>query len=144
MVIYKNSGSSTTMDRETSEFYNSHSPQFLVMASKNNEREIPKPADGYGKRIGDCGDTVEIFLTVAGQIITQVNFQADGCIHTKACCNTLVYLAERRSVEDAWKIVPENVVDFLATLPEDHLHCAELTTGALYLALSNYQEKHNS
>lgn len=54
-----------------------------------------------------------------------------------------MYLAERRSVEDAWKIVPENVTDFLATLLEDHLHCAELTTGALYLALSNYQEKQN-
>lgn len=129
------------MDRETSEFYNSHSRQFLVMAFKHDEREIPKHADGYGKRTGDCGDTVEIFLTVTDHIITQVNFKADGCIHTNACCNTLVYLAERRSIEDAWKIIPENIADFLATLPEDHFHCAELATGALYLALSNYQEQ---
>jgi nitrogen fixation protein NifU and related proteins len=132
------------MDRETSEFYNSHSPQFLVMALKNDEREIPKHADGYGKRTGDCGDTVEIFLTVTDHIITQVNFQADGCIHTNACCNTLVYLSERRSIEEAWKIIPENIVDFLATLPQDHFHCAELVTGALYLALSNYQEQYKT
>ena len=128
------------MDRETSESYNSHSPQFLIMALKKNEREIPKHPDGYGKRTGDCGDTVEIFLTVADPIITQVDFKVDGCIHTNACCNTLVYLAERRSIEDAWKIIPENIVEFLATLPEDHFHCAELVTGALYLALSNYQD----
>lgn len=70
------------MDSATSEFYNSHSPQFLVMASKDDAREIPKHADGYGKRIGDCGDTVEIFLTVSDQTITQVNFLVDGCIHT--------------------------------------------------------------
>jgi nitrogen fixation NifU-like protein len=25
-------------------------------------------------------------------------------------------------------------------LPADHVHCAELSVGALYLALSNYQE----
>jgi nitrogen fixation protein NifU and related proteins len=132
------------MDRETLEFYNSHSPQFLVMAFKQDEREIPKHAHGYGKRNGDCGDTVEIFLTVTDNIITQVNFQADGCIHTNACCNTLVYLAERRSIEEAWGIDPGNIADFLATLPEDHLHCAELATGALYLALSNYQEQHQN
>jgi nitrogen fixation protein NifU and related proteins len=129
------------MDREALEFYNSHSPQFLVMAYKQDEREIPKYADGYGKRHGDCGDTVEFFLTVMDNIITQANFRADGCIHTNACCNTLVYLAERRSIEKAWEISPENIADFLASLPEDHLHCAELATGALYLALSNYQEQ---
>jgi nitrogen fixation NifU-like protein len=127
------------MDGETSEFCNSHSPQFLVMAHKRNEREIPEHPDGYGKRTGDCGDTVQIYLTITDHIITMVNFRADGCIHTHACCNTLVYLAERRSIEEAWKIIPENIVEFLATLPEDHLHCAELVTGALYLALSDYQ-----
>jgi nitrogen fixation NifU-like protein len=127
------------MDHETEEFYASHSPQFLVMAFKQDEREIPTPADGYGKRTGDCGDTVELFLKVTDNIITQVNFRADGCIHTNACCNTLVYLAERRSLEEAWKIIPENIAEFLQTLPEDHFHCAELATGALYLALRSYQ-----
>lgn len=129
------------MERETSDFYNSHSRQFLVMAFKHDEREIPKQPDGYGKRTGDCGDTVEIFLTVADGTVKQVNYQADGCIHTRACCNTLVYLAEQRSVEEAWKIVPENIADFLATLPQDHFHCAELAIGALYLSLRNYQEQ---
>ena len=128
------------MDAESSDFYNSHSPQFLIMALKQDEREIPEHADGYGKRTGACGDTVEIFLTVKDHIVTQVNFLADGCVNTKACCNTLAYLTERRSIEEAWKIIPENIVEFLATLPEDHFHCAELVTGALYLALSNYQD----
>jgi nitrogen fixation NifU-like protein len=129
------------MDSEISDYDSSHSPQFLAMAFKQNAQETPEHADGYGKRTGDCGDTVEIFLKVTDHIITQVNFQADGCINTKACCNTLAYLAKRRSIEEAWNIIPENIVDFLATLPEDHLHCAELATGALYLALSNYQEQ---
>jgi hypothetical protein len=47
------------MDRETSEFYNSHSPQFLVMASKNNEREILEPADGYGTDQQSCRKGLE-------------------------------------------------------------------------------------
>ena len=129
------------MDRETSEFHNSHSPQFLIMALKHDDREIPKHADGYGKRTGDCGDTVGIFLTVKDDAITQVNFKADGCIYTNACCNTLVYLAERRSIEEAWKIIPENIAEFLETLPEDHFHCAELATGTLYQALNNYRQQ---
>jgi nitrogen fixation NifU-like protein len=65
---------------------------------------------------------------------------ANGCINTTACCNAIVQLVEGRPVEEAWGITSEDVVAYLETLPADHVHCAELSVGALYLALSNYQE----
>jgi nitrogen fixation NifU-like protein len=43
-------------------------------------------------------------------------------------------------VEDAWEITPEAIIDYLETLPPEHAHCAELSVGAFYLALSNFQE----
>jgi nitrogen fixation protein NifU and related proteins len=128
------------MKEETSEFFNKHSKHYLEMALKHDDREIPHNPDGYGKRTGDCGDTVEIFLTIQNKRIQQITFQVDGCMNTNACCNTLVHLVEGRSIDDAWQASPEEIAGFLESLPVDHFHCAELTVGALYLALTNCRE----
>jgi nitrogen fixation NifU-like protein len=34
------------------------------MAFRHDRREAIEHPDGYGKRTGDCGDTVEMFLTI--------------------------------------------------------------------------------
>lgn len=126
------------MSEHESEFLKNHSLHFLEMASRVDKRGIVRHPDGYGKKEGICGDTVEIFLTVSGRRIQSVSFDIDGCIHTHACCNTLAHLAEGKAIVDAWKITPDDVVNYLETLPSDHFHCAELTMGAFYLALANY------
>jgi nitrogen fixation NifU-like protein len=51
------------------------------------------------------------------------------------------YLAGGNTIENAWNILPDHVINFLQTLPEDHYHCAELSLGSFYLALSDYSEK---
>lgn len=113
---------------------------FLEMASRTDKREVVQAPDGYGKKSGTCGDTVEIFLSVSERHIKSVSFATDGCIHTHACCNTLAFLAEGKDIADAWKITSDDVVNYLETLPLDHVHCAELTMGAFYLALANYND----
>ena len=104
-----------------------------------NIGEIKNP-DGYGKNTGECGDTIEMFLFIPRGRIQSVSFNTDGCINTNACCNTVAQLVEGKSVEEARGITPENVIDYLETLPPENYHCAELAVGAFYLALSNYQE----
>ena len=49
----------------------------------------------------------------------------------------VAFLAEGKTIGEAWEIAPEAVAEYLETLPEDHFHCAELAVGALYLALSD-------
>ncbi len=110
------------------------------MATRMDKRRTIKDPDGYGKKTGACGDTVEIFLMVRKNRIHSASFITDGCINTNACANTLVFLAEGKTIAQAWGITPEKVIDFLETLPEEHAHCAELAAGALYLALVNFQE----
>ena len=53
-----------------------------------------------------------------------------------------VHLTRGLTVEKAWEVNPEKVAAYLETLPEDHFHCAELSVGGFYLALSDFQ-KHN-
>ncbi|MEN8245856.1 MAG: iron-sulfur cluster assembly scaffold protein [Thermodesulfobacteriota bacterium] len=121
-------------------FFQDHSRNYLEMALKTDKQESMESPDGYGKRTGVCGDTVEIYLKVRRERVEAVSYLVDGCINTNACCNTVARLAEGQSVNAAWGITPERVMEFLETLPKDHEHCAELTVGALYLALARYQE----
>lgn len=126
------------MDNDLSTAEHQHSERFIEMASRTNRLGVLQKPDGYGKRVGDCGDTIELYLSVRGDRIAMITFQIQGCLNTNACANTLAYLVEGRSVADSWQVTPENVMNFLQSLPPDHAHCAELVVGAFYLALNDY------
>jgi len=128
------------MKPEKFDFWQNHSLRYLEMALRRDRCEIIKKPDGYGKRVGVCGDTVEIYLTVCGDRIQSVAYQTDGCMNTNACANTVAELAEGRKIDEAWDITPDDVIAYLETLPPANVHCAELAAGALYLALVNYKE----
>lgn len=129
-----------TEQQKTFDFWQDHSKNYLEMALRTDRRgRIAKP-DGYGRRTGDCGDTVEIFLEVQEDCIRSVSYMADGCINTHACANTVAELIEGRTVDQAWQVTPETVVDYLETLPQAEIHCAELAVGALYLALADCRD----
>lgn len=122
------------------DFWQEHSLRFLEMAFRTDKRERIARPDGYGRRTGDCGDTVEIFLEIRGDRITLAAYDIDGCLHTNACANTVVEMIEGQPVERAWEVSPEAVAAALETLPENHFHCAELAVGALYQALANARQ----
>lgn len=130
--------------KEISDFWQDHSLVFLEMAFRTDHREQLEKPDGYGRKTGDCGDTVEFFLTLDGDIIRNLSYDINGCLNTNACCNAIVALITGKAVDTAWEITPEQVAGFLETLPQDHFHCAELAVGALYLALANAREKKRS
>ena len=132
------------MDSREFDFFRDHSRNFLEMALRTDRIEEMEYPDGYGKRVGDCGDTVEIFIQVEARRVRRVAFTVEGCLNTTACCNTVSRLAEGKSVDAAWEISPDDVVAYLQTLPPDHRHCAELCVGALYLALLDYGEHKRS
>ena len=128
----------------TFDFFKDHSRNYLKMALRTDRFENMKNPDGYAKRVGECGDTVEVFLQVENRVVKRISFLVDGCINTTACCNTVAQLTEGKSIEAAWEISPDDVAEYLETLPLDHEHCAELSVGALYRALVNYGENSRS
>ena len=125
-------------------FFQDHSLKYLEMALRTDRQAKIAMPDGYGNRTGDCGDTVEFFLSVRDDVIEDISFLVHGCMNTNACCNAVVEMACDMRVEDAWDITPEYVIRYLETLPSYHFHCAELTVGTFYLALSNYQDLRRS
>jgi nitrogen fixation protein NifU and related proteins len=116
-----------------------HSDQFLAMAFRTDRDERLYNPDAQGKNTGDCGDSIEIFLTIRHGKISAISFQIDGCINTRACANALGDMVQGKRPAQAWKITPEAIAEALETLPEESYHCAELAAGALYRALRQYQ-----
>jgi nitrogen fixation protein NifU and related proteins len=132
------------MSEEGFDFFQGHSMCYLEMAFRTDRQERLENPDAYGKRTGECGDTVEFFLMVRNGFISNVSYEIDGCMNTNACANAVAEMIEGKPVENAWDITPEKVIVFLDTLPPQSYHCAELAVGALYLALSDAAKKHRS
>lgn len=122
------------------DFWQDHSRRFLTAALSPDRTYRMENPDGYGKRTGSCGDTVEIFLHMENGRIHSASFNTNGCINTSACAFTVCEMAEGLDPEKAWAIDAGRVEKALETLPPDHFHCAELATGALYLALARLEE----
>lgn len=128
------------MDEKVIEFFRRHSDNFIEMALQNDRMERVTHPDGYGKYARECGDTLEIFLTMRDSSIQSASFYTEGCIYTVACANALVRMIEGKPIMDAWSITARHLVDFLQTLPEKEFHCAELAIKTLRLALIDLKE----
>lgn len=131
---------SKSLDSETLDFWQDHSPRYLEMAIRSDRHERIENPDGYGKKSRGCGDTLEIFLMIRNKRIQSVSFALSGCIHTNACANTLVQLTEDRAIAEVIEIKPQAIIDFLQTLPPHEHHCAELAVAAFHLALTDFFE----
>ncbi|MDD2388318.1 MAG: iron-sulfur cluster assembly scaffold protein [Desulfobacterales bacterium] len=125
------------MSKKPFNYWQDHSANYLIMANQFEKRKPMDSPDGHGKKTGDCGDSVEFFLRVNQGILEDICFDIDGCKNTNACANTVIHLAEGETIDEAWNLTPEDVINYLETLPEDSRHCAELSMGAFYLALSS-------
>ena len=125
------------MGNDEFDYLRNHSQKFLEMAFGSDKHERVDNPDGYGRKSRDCGDTVEMFITLEKGRIRWVNFHLHGCLNTNACANALARLGEGRTVAEAWEITPRLVSDYLETLPGDHFHCAELAVGAFQRALAD-------
>ncbi len=129
------------MNEKKFDFWQDHSLNFLEMALNKDRAEKVENPDARGIKHGDCGDSIEFFLMMNDDVIEKISHDVDGCMNSLACANTLAHFVEGETLTKAWDITPEKIVDYLETLPEHELHCAELALGSLFLALTDYQKK---
>jgi nitrogen fixation NifU-like protein len=108
-----------------------------------NFKRIKGP-DGYAGMQGTCGDTMEMFINIEQDTITECTFQTDGCGTTIACGSVTTELAKDKSFIQALAVVsPKKILEKLGGLPEADVHCAQLAAETLRRALADclYQKK---
>jgi nitrogen fixation NifU-like protein len=110
------------------------------MAFRTDRHKRPDHPSGVGRNVGACKDSITMFVMVRDEKIQEIAYELDGCLNTNACANTVAEIVEGHDLESAWKITAEMVASYLQSLPGDHFHCAELAVGALYKALTDYQQ----
>ncbi|KAF5432888.1 nitrogen fixation protein NifU [Candidatus Methanophagaceae archaeon] len=103
-----------------------------------NAGELKEPS-AVGRIRGPCGDTVQIHLRIEGDVISDTKFITDGCGPSIACGSVVTELVKGKTVEEAEKVTPEDILAVLGDLPEDNLHCPVLAINTLKAALEDYR-----
>jgi nitrogen fixation NifU-like protein len=106
--------------------------------SPRNHKIIENP-DGRAQLQGTCGDTMEMFLKVKDETITECAFQTDGCGTTIVCGSVATELAAGKTLIEALGAVSTAaILKVLGGLPESDVHCAQLAAETLRRALADY------
>ena len=82
-----------------------------------------------------CGDRTTITLNVRDGRIADMRFRTFGCTAAIASASVLTELASGRSVEDAARLEPADILNALGGLPQRKEACALMAIGALRGAL---------
>jgi len=110
-----------------------------------NLGEIKNP-DGVGK-VGNpvCGDVMWVYIKVEKknnkEVLKDVKFKTFGCAAAIATSSMITQLAKGKTLEQAKKINKDDVAKSLKGLPPIKMHCSNLASEALRMAIKNYKSK---
>lgn len=132
---------------EVTEYHHDHeqpgemNEAFLAHAlTPQNLGVLPNP-QGFAHPRGPCGDSIELYLKIDDERITDARFMSDGCLHTLACGSALTELVKGLTLDEAIQIDAERLDQELGGLPPDHKHCAQLAADTLQEAIRDYYQR---
>ena len=94
--------------------------------------------DGSAWVDGLCGDSMEMYLVIKDSMITEASFFTDGCSASRACGSAAAHLATGKSLNEALKLSPADILATLENIPENYTHCSILAVTTLFKALTDY------
>ena len=103
-----------------------------------NFKRIENP-DAYAKVTGPCGDSMEMFLQMKDDTVSECGFQTDGCGTTIICGSVVTELTKKMSITQALPLVSaDRILEILGGLPDPDVHCAQLAAETMRKALADY------
>ncbi|MBN1784272.1 MAG: iron-sulfur cluster assembly scaffold protein [Candidatus Bathyarchaeota archaeon] len=108
--------------------------------SKLNVGEIINP-DAHFSYTGPCGDTMEIFLKIESNIITDAKFRAIGCAGSYVSASSLTEMIKGKTIKEAKKFDEKDILKNLGKIPAPKIHCACLAKKTLQKAIQQYTNK---
>jgi nitrogen fixation NifU-like protein len=92
-----------------------------------------------------CGDQMGFYIKVdkKKQIITDCRWKTYGCASAIASTSMLSEMVMGMSLDEAYRISPQDIINQLGGLPEHKIHCSVLGDKALRAAIDDYYAKNN-
>jgi len=87
-----------------------------------------------------CGDQMKMYITVKDGRIVDVKWKTYGCASAIASTSALSELVKGKTLDEALKIGPEEITEYLGGLPKHKFHCSVLGHEALAAAIENFQK----
>lgn len=116
-----------------------YSARAIEYIMKPRNLEVMENADGYASgSLGNCGDTMEIWLKIDGSKISKASFMTDGCANSIACGSAITEIATGKEIKEAMLINQQSVIAALDGLPEEDRHCALHASNTLKAAIRDY------
>ena len=97
--------------------------------------------NGYARLTGPCGDTMELWIEVNGEYVTNASFGTTGCGPSMAAGIMAAKLAEGKEISAAASIEQADILAALGGLPKESEHCASLASNTLKAAVDDYMKK---
>lgn len=89
----------------------------------------------------DCGDALTIYIKVKDNVITEISYLVYGCVAAIATSSITTEMARGKTLECAYEISEEDIINALGGLPDNKLHCSVLGPVALKKAIDQYRQK---
>ncbi len=115
-----------------------------VMEAFKNPKNVGEVEnyDGIGV-VGNasCGDIMQITIKVENGIIVDAKFKTFGCAAAVATSSTATDMVIGMTLEEALTLTNKKVVEALAGLPPQKIHCSVLAEEAIKKAIEDYYSK---
>ena len=94
--------------------------------------------DAYGRVIGSCGDTMELFFKFEKNLVKEGSYMTNGCASSSISGSFAVELCLGKTPDELADITGEDVLKKIGRLPKEDKHCASLAAQTIQDALTNY------
>lgn len=97
-----------------------------------------QPCHGHAEITGSCGDTMEFWIRVTDDRITDIGFTTSGCASSRAAGSIATELARGQTLRVAAHIEQADILGGLGGLPAESEHCALLASNTLKAAIQDF------
>ena len=107
----------------------------------HNVGEMENP-DGFAQ-VGssECGDTMDMYIRVENERITDIKYKTYGCCAAIASSSIATDMVKGKTLEEADALSKGDIVKELGGLPEKKIHCSLMVEDAIKAAIANYKSK---
>ncbi len=99
-------------------------------------------ADAVGE-VGNfkCGDVMKVYLKIKDDKIEDIKFETYGCVAAIASTDMMCELVNGKTLDEAYEMGNQSIVDGLKDLPAVKVHCSVLGMRSLRAAIDKYRGK---